>query len=1061
MPAVTTSRRRRVGTETVAAATKAAPPTAGSFISGGSKGQLHPAAVSTIALAAHSNPSFRALIVLFVWLLMAICRFVLLADRSLPIEAAMPVLATACFLCMDTTNFFGPVRPSFLVDTAIVSLLSFVVMDVAVAEVLLNVLLIVDAIQWIRLRFAVGVFGVLTYVAYYGALGINAEPRSLIFRLMTHYAFGFCGAVFLSANRLALPFRTMFYNSVRGWADDAAARCQASPVLSAVGAAAATTLAAPVRVVVQLCTSRWTLAFLAWAALITVDWFEKISIGGLMMTTSFVSVGFAATIATKDRRTAQRYFSQSLFVSAVWACDVFIFFLTPTKTLPFIANSVIAAFVVLYYSAPASNRPKLAPGPSQTIELVPIVPANTSLAMPVLMWMAMVLVDLHVQVSNDWEAPSLGRTVLSVNTIGYGTLMLMSTFMDAIAKESRAAGRFSLLHDESANTGDLPALVDAVAVQQLADDVDPQELATTLSAVGVDFENLPRAGRLVAATPSEADEETRPAGEVTGGETTAVAPAAEKKMPRVVSTGDVSLATTDDVSSVLSTSEAPESPPARSDTEMIEAAALAEAKRQEEAAAAASDHDGAKQQQRDANRRSNERSDVGEAERKAREKAGAAERARRDELRGYQERDLVKAKEVDKKHAKVKAAADAKSAADKSAADKVARDADKAAKEKAKADKKEAQRLLELQQAAAKQQLLQQQAAAKKEQLARQAAKEREQQLAKQAAAKEQQAAKAAGKAQVKQQPATAAAAKVVARKPAGPAVPQPKSAAGPASRGWETAKSGASSSANDSTEPSPSHGAAAAAAAPKKAEDDNDARIGRLLASLSGGSNMDEPRHDGDFDLKGLAALCTNDAVVPAAAGGPRGDDDDEDWNFINDQMRTVIAEAPTTDDATVMATRPSMATTFKVESAGEPVPELSPLEQQHLLQQQYQQQQQHAALLQYHQQQQQQQQQQYYAAQQQQQPVYYQQQTAAGQPVNVVYMVQPAAAAAPAQSHPDYAAHQAAVAQQQQQQQQLYYQQQVPPPQYAYSTPPSPQHQPPSPPHHSQPRPEHSPHA
>jgi hypothetical protein len=443
--------------------------------------------------------TFRPLVVFVVWNTLMFVRF-FMADSTFPVEAMLPAAycAASYFLKHDELRVM---RPSFALDAALATVLSVIVMDPAPAEVLTRSLLVVVGLQWCQIRLAVAMACAFLYLGYLAAAGTAPPPpRNLVVLVAVYTALGCTLAFFLRVNRLFVTSRATAFRGTVHALEATRKYIQSVPALRAASDVAMTYALRPV---FRLVTSRWVAEVALWWVVMAIDWFEKVSIGGLAMSACLL-VGFGASLAQDRASGRPRYVYQLLLVVAVWASDVSVFLAAPVKTLPFIANCVVSAYFILYCAAPASSPPKITSRPSNTLEITPVPPRSTSIWLPAALWCSMVLVDLYVQMQRGWEDPSLGRIILSVNTIGYGVLMLTSTFLDAFSRDARIRARMTYLDEEAVSA-------DAVAMRQLCEDFEgTKELDQALAAAGVDVRDLVGDSRCTPTFIPTAEEQSAP-----------------------------------------------------------------------------------------------------------------------------------------------------------------------------------------------------------------------------------------------------------------------------------------------------------------------------------------------------------------------------------------------------------------------------------------------------------------------------------------------------------------------------------------------------------------------
>ena len=466
------------------------------FVVGGpwpTTSQLTGAAGATAAAAGTPLPlpakpmttALRVLIVFVIWNVMLSARFFLLVDQTFPIEALLPVVygAFCLFFKHDELLLWNP---STVVDAVIVGVIASLVCDVAVAEVLVRVFMLVNGFEWCRLRFAVAVIPAIVYLFQAGFSGtattppLSTEPRHPIVFLAVYAALGLSFAMFLRANKVMRRPRAALQVRVDRGLDALHRKLCSSPVMAA---ALMTVDKYAVRPIINVVFSRRTFEVSAWLIIMTIDWYEQISLGGLAMAACLL-VGFGATVA-QDRAAGQpRYVYQILLVVAVWASDVTVFLVAPPRGLPFIANSVISAYFVLYCAAPAPSPPKVTSRLSSTLHIVPVPPRETSVVLPLLAWIGMVSLDFCMQIRRGWTEPNLGRAMLAVNTVGYGVLILTSTFLDAYSRDARVRARMTFLQDDHVSP-------DTVALRQIVDDMDgTRELESAFASAGLDLRSI-------------------------------------------------------------------------------------------------------------------------------------------------------------------------------------------------------------------------------------------------------------------------------------------------------------------------------------------------------------------------------------------------------------------------------------------------------------------------------------------------------------------------------------------------------------------------------------------
>jgi hypothetical protein len=445
------------------------------------------------------SATLRGLIVLVTWNVILFARYALLTDATFPIEALLPIAyAAGCvFLRHDELRL---AKTDLLREAVVFMAVSALLFDLNLAEVLVRAMLVVGALQWCHLRLALAVAAAFIYLGFNCAIGASLVPevREPFVAVAVHGTLGLCVAFTVRMNRLCIVARGIFHAGT----DQATAATvhffDTTPGIAFFTSLYRRFVHPQVTAVVY---SRPFAEFACWWALMLVDWTQGISLGGLAISACLV-VGFCTSLA-QDRggtnATASggpaaapaaggsgrtRYVYQCLLIGAVLASDVSIFLAAPVRTLPFVANCVISAYFVLYCAAPSSSPPKLTRKPGKALEITPVPPRATSTLLPAALWAAMTGIDLFVQTSRGWEQPSLGRALLSVNTAGYGILMLTSTFLEAFSRDARVRARMLYLEDEGTSP-------DAVALRQLVEDVETSsELAHVLAGVGIDVADV-------------------------------------------------------------------------------------------------------------------------------------------------------------------------------------------------------------------------------------------------------------------------------------------------------------------------------------------------------------------------------------------------------------------------------------------------------------------------------------------------------------------------------------------------------------------------------------------
>ena len=219
---------------------------------------------------------------------------------------------------------------------------------------------------------------------------------------------------------------------------------------------------------------RWMAAFAVWYAAMLVEWHEEVSVGGLLMVAA-LSVGLGASLAGEQPKRGTTISHLALIV-IVWLCDVAVYFVCPSSYVIVVANAVVAAYILHFFMSPVVKASASAAMPTSASSAAPPQgsPGHAAasqpplfgdmsllhtdaayiknLLLPCVMWILMVGYDAlqrypFLRPSSSSPHLPTARLLLAVNTIGYGTLMMTSSYLDAASRDTKLRLRCLLIDD--------------------------------------------------------------------------------------------------------------------------------------------------------------------------------------------------------------------------------------------------------------------------------------------------------------------------------------------------------------------------------------------------------------------------------------------------------------------------------------------------------------------------------------------------------------------------------------------------------------------------------------
>jgi hypothetical protein len=266
-----------------------------------------------------ASDTFRPLVVFVVWNTLLFVRF-FVGEGSFPLEATLPFLYIGASL-MTRTDYLNIATVHFCLESTAIALVSAALIDNLTIDTLLRGALMFDALQWCGMNQ----FAATAVPAVYLVNQLLSSPSPAAAHRFEHpviavglyYAFGMCAAWAVDANRLLLPQRVAVHRFLRARTAAVGDRLAQHRRLAACARWVAGALERPVTAVIE---SRVLLEVAAWWALMLMEWYEKISIGGLAISACLL-VGFGAALAQDRHSGKPRYVYQALLVVAVWACQ--------------------------------------------------------------------------------------------------------------------------------------------------------------------------------------------------------------------------------------------------------------------------------------------------------------------------------------------------------------------------------------------------------------------------------------------------------------------------------------------------------------------------------------------------------------------------------------------------------------------------------------------------------------------------------------------------------------------------------------------------------------------
>ena len=398
----------------------------------------------------------RVLLATVAFTLLAITRHTLVANPHLPLESLMPLVYLTGQTFIDGEDSLYPFRfRDGLIETIFFTIGSFFLYTPESANRIGFVLVMINTLQWLPLRLSLAAGIPLAHSLVTNLMGGMAtqhgNQQAWFWTVASHCCVGFCTAMFLRTNHGFTTPRQWLTSSIVFVGKTIRNFYRKVPLLVAIGSLLFKIFVRPIVALAKLIGLKWLVAGYGWLALMYVEWNAQVSIGGLMIGAS-LALGFGSSVIEDHRRSnsTKNLRSQLVFIATVALANTLVYLITPPRSLPFIANAIISANVILY-AAYYRSSPKGADKDKPVVEEV-YTDFNTAVLM--LLWVTLLVTDLANQIMNGWVVPSTGRMLLSVNTIGYGILMLISMFFDLVNRElhSKAMTKAQIQQQQLSNT---------------------------------------------------------------------------------------------------------------------------------------------------------------------------------------------------------------------------------------------------------------------------------------------------------------------------------------------------------------------------------------------------------------------------------------------------------------------------------------------------------------------------------------------------------------------------------------------------------------------------------